>query len=295
MGANCSALIDFCTPPPPQNETLIKYVAFKKAKTTEFIFFDNRVNAEKRTERRFMSNIFKWLRDLYHPETPGNQRWTQWCVYNDVHSHMSSATSQDRRGVANGILTWNGTRIGWMQHTVPNWPSSFGEKGIDTFDLGPSLSGEHSFHYVEFDHDPETDEKLQDIMWQLRQMNFCITLHRMNFSIKHNRVYPIYLGIDFLGKPTIEKLEVIPGLFHIALSSKIVTTSDSYEPDKHYSVLLSDGRSAYWMGHGCSGFLCEDPDMAKLLVEEDCGFQKTAAISNATYLFHGECYQLTMT
>ena len=287
MGANCSALIEFCTPP-TQNETSIKYVAFKKAKTTDFIFFDNSRNVEKRTERRFISNIFKWLRDLYHPKTPGNQLWTQWCVYNDVDSHMSSATSHDRRGVANGILTWNEKRIGWMQHTVPNWPSSFCENGLD---IGPSLSGEHSFHYVEFDHDPENDEKLQDILRQIRLMNVRVTLRRMNFSITHNWFGPTFQGLEFSENPTIQKLEVIPGLFHIVLPSKNV----SYETDKHYSVLLSDGRSAYWMGNSCGGFLCEDPDMAELLVEEHGGFQKKAAISNATYLFHGECYQLTMT
>jgi hypothetical protein len=134
---------------------------------------------------------------------------------------------------------------------------------------------------VEFDHDPETDEKLQDILRQL---------HQMNVRIIHSRFYGTILGLH---KPAVKKLEVIPGLFHVAFLLMYETSLKT----PHY--LLSDGRSAYWLGHGCGGFLCEDPDMVEALVEEDCGFRTDVLTVNSNAsefkIFDGEYYHLTMT
>jgi len=226
-----------------------KQIAFKKANHLDFILFQSISTSTKTNTRQFFirqPNIIKWIYDLYDPKVSGN-RWTQWFVYNDA-VHEDASPSPDIHGVARGILTWNENRIGWMQHTVPDWPGSFGEKGLQSYDCSSEFAGEHSFHYVEFDYDAG---KIEDITRHLRAMKV-----RLVNSYFRDFVSPDY-SIHWTEKPVIEKIEIIPGLFHI-LRKKMTMSSVSDEPEKYYSVLLSDGRRSYWLGYGCGGFLCED-------------------------------------
>jgi hypothetical protein len=293
MGANCSALISFCndemmscsssdtdsdaedlspyyvTCDDSASTRPTKYIAFKKANHIDFILFQSISTMTKTNTRQFFikqPNIIKWIYDLYDPKISGNQ-WTQWFVYNDVHEYTSPATSPDVRGVARGILTWNEKRIGWMQHTVPDWPGSFDEKCIQQYDCRSQFAGEHSFHYVEFDYDAD---KIENITRHLRAMNVRPVVQSF---VRHD--YSIHWN------PVIENLEIIPGLFHI-LKKKLILSSGYDEPDKHYSVLLSDGRRAYWLGHGCGGFLCED----------DRYFTRALKIEQkkSVWLYEDDCY-----
>ena len=50
--------------------------------------------------------------------------WTGWLLYND---EAPEGETELDGGHCKGILAWNDTTLGWMIHSVPKWPSSFGK------------------------------------------------------------------------------------------------------------------------------------------------------------------------
>jgi hypothetical protein len=89
-----------------------------------------------------LPNINTWLTALYRGST-----WTHFLVYNDETSHLGN--TKHTKGHCKGILTWNAKQIGWLIHSVPNFPRKFTGKTISEIEHSEIMYGQ-SFCYIEY-------------------------------------------------------------------------------------------------------------------------------------------------
>ena len=110
-----------------------------------------------------MDSVQDWVQSLY------SVGWEGWAAYNDE----TSLTTKKTKGHCKGIVTWNKNKIGWLIHSVPNFPTE-----MTTTSISPILPSEliygQSFVYIEL---PYSKEKLESILKQIEWMDANIFLN----------------------------------------------------------------------------------------------------------------------
>lgn len=61
--------------------------------------------------------------DTWIARVMGTHSWTGWYMYNDDPPRTSSVTYR-HSGHCKGIVLWNDQHVGWLIHSIPQWPSS---------------------------------------------------------------------------------------------------------------------------------------------------------------------------
>ena len=150
-------------------------------------------------------NINQWISDLYSQ----TDKWKWWIIYNDETGHLGN--KHHSKGHCKGILTWSADHIGWLCHSIPNFPRVFTGDSISNIEHSEHMYGQ-SLQYIEF---PFTVNKLDDIIYQLQLMEPHIFNNKtpMDISIrfnkkKHERVTEISTCV----------LQDIPHIVHLAKS-----------------------------------------------------------------------------
>ena len=119
-----------------------------------------------------LPDINAWLTELYRGSC-----WTHFLVYNDETAHLGN--KKHTRGHCKGILTWNAKRIGWLIHSVPNFPRKFTGKTISAIEPSEILYGQ-SFCYIEYAF---TDALRDHILRHLATMEAHVFLKRGQLSL----------------------------------------------------------------------------------------------------------------
>jgi len=142
-------------------------------------------------------DINKWLEQLY-----GNSTWrpTGWICYNDDRPDSTHTT----RGHCKGILTWNSTRIGWLIHSVPNFPKTFTGSTVSPLEESELIYGQ-SFLYVE---QSRTAVALEDVLRQIEWMKPNL------FHINNMPIVTPYNSSPL----EIKELRFSPTMYHMAKS-----------------------------------------------------------------------------
>jgi deoxyribonuclease-2 len=107
-----------------------------------------------------------WIRHMMsrHP-------YRNWLFYNDDEPDNEKGTNVHSRGAhAKGVVVWNDNVIGWLIHSVPNYPERiYQDSGLRFPDILKSqLIYGQSFCYIEIGYQPST---LQCIFSQLKKMD----------------------------------------------------------------------------------------------------------------------------
>lgn len=89
------------------------------------------------------TNINNWLINLFK-----GKNFKNWIVYNDQTTDLG--INDDTKGHCKGILCWNNKTIGFLIHSVPNFPSFFDGNTISEINESGLLYGQN-FTYLEFD------------------------------------------------------------------------------------------------------------------------------------------------
>ena len=109
-----------------------------------------------------MDSVQDWVQSLY------SEGWEGWAAYNDE----TCLTTKKSKGHCKGIVTWNKNKIGWLIHSVPNFPTE-----ITSTSISPILPSEliygQSFVYIEM---PYSKEKIETILKQIEWMDANIFL-----------------------------------------------------------------------------------------------------------------------
>ena len=154
----------------PSKYTIIRTeLAFKFPHNAKGITYNN-----DELQFNIIDDINNWITKLYV-----KNNFTNWIVFNDdiskIFNHaMMSITS----GHCKGIITWNSECIGWLCHSVANYPEIF---ELNNFELNitrinlPEIIYGQSFQYIEMMYNTEL---LHDIFDQI-----CIM--QANIYIEH--------------------------------------------------------------------------------------------------------------
>ena len=136
-----------------------------------------------------MESIQDWVQEIY------NSNWEGWAAYNDE-TDISTIKS---KGHCKGIVSWNSNKIGWLIHSVPNFPTEITPTSISPI-LPSELMYGQSFVYIEMNY---SHERLQTIFKQINWMN-------ANIYLQHN--FP--LPDSYSNKIEIKKMKISPTITH---------------------------------------------------------------------------------
>lgn len=179
-----------------------KYFALKFPHTTQYIYSD--------IENKFIEgpDINTWTQNLYCVS-----HWENWIVYNDDTTKITNSSTN--HGHCKGILTWtkyadnnsnNKSKIGWLCHSVPNYPRKFTGSIISLIEHSEIIYGQ-SFQYIEIQYD---DKLLLDIIQQIHIMD-------SNIYIEHYTAEFIkYKNIIFPKVNKLKILKITDDIIHIA-------------------------------------------------------------------------------
>jgi deoxyribonuclease-2 len=110
-----------------------------------------------------IESIQDWVQELY------NSNWEGWAAYNDE----TSITTLKSKGHCKGIVSWNLNKIGWLIHSVPNFPTELTHTSISPI-LPSELMYGQSFVYIEMKY---SNDRLENIFKQINWMDANIYLH----------------------------------------------------------------------------------------------------------------------
>uniref|UniRef100_A0A6C0E0P0 Uncharacterized protein n=1 Tax=viral metagenome TaxID=1070528 RepID=A0A6C0E0P0_9ZZZZ len=105
-------------------------------------------------------NINKWIETIYK-----NNIWLGWLVYNDQTNHIKN--ERNNYGHCKGIFSWNDTAIGWLVHSVPQFPAIFNDNIISEIDKSELIYGQ-SFIYLEIEKTQDNFLKLLNQLFNMR-------------------------------------------------------------------------------------------------------------------------------
>jgi hypothetical protein len=145
------------------------------------------------------ADINVWIQNLYCVS-----HWPNWVVYNDDLSKISEKHTS--YGHCKGILTWNNDRIGWLCHSIPNFPRMFKKNKISMIEPSELVYGQ-SFQYIEI---PYSKDMLYNIMHQINIMDS--NIYNTNYT-------PEYKEYEEMKFPKINKfnmLKISDDIIHIA-------------------------------------------------------------------------------
>lgn len=176
-----------------------------------------------RLREKFINcNINEWLADLYK-----GSLWTHWVAYNDEIPDLEK-TNEDTHdnkhtaGHCKGIVAWNASRLSWLCHSVPKFPSKFNGNFISIIEESETIYGQ-SFHYTEV----ALSEKVTavKVLKQLLIMHANVYLTSPN--LPSNKLVPMILLLSPVGATTLEvnngfgTMFLTPDIFHIAKPPKL--------------------------------------------------------------------------
>ena len=118
-----------------------------------------------------MESVQDWVQSLY------SSGWDGWAAYNDE----TCITNKKTKGHCKGVVTWNATKIGWLIHSVPNFPTEITNNSISPI-LPSELIYGQSFVYVEM---PYSKECLESILKQIEWMD-------ANIYLSNNMITPLF-------------------------------------------------------------------------------------------------------
>ena len=127
-----------------------------------------------------MESVQDWVQSLYL------SGWTGWAAYNDD----TAVTNKKTKGHCKGVVTWNTSKIGWLIHSVPHFPTE-----ITSTSISPILPSEliygQSFVYLEI---PYSKERLETILKQIEWMD-------ANLFLQNNMpIPPSYFSVTEIKK-----------------------------------------------------------------------------------------------
>jgi hypothetical protein len=141
-----------------------------------------------------MESVQDWVQSLY------SNSWSGWAAYNDE----TTVTNKKTKGHCKGVVTWNTSKIGWLIHSVPHFPTE-----ITSTSISPILPSElvygQSFVYLEM---PYSNERLETILNQIEWMDANIFLqknminHPSYFSVTEVKQMIISPTISHYSKPS---------------------------------------------------------------------------------------------
>jgi len=203
----------------------IKFFALKIPNGTQYLHYDNKY-------KKFIhhANINTWIQNLY-----SQSRWTNWLIYNDDTSKLGIPHTKSTH--SKGILTWSSNRIGWLCHSVPNFPSYFDGKNISEIEQSELIYGQ-SFQYIEI---PFNVDLLDNILQQLFIMNINIYIEL------HSSNYVNFDTIKFKNINNFNTIKITDDIIHVAKPQFI--NLDIYSKyvakDFSYSWKIETGHSNY--------------------------------------------------
>jgi len=138
---------------------------------------------------KLIGSIQDWIQTLYTFD------WDGWVAYNDE----TQLTNKRSKGHCKGILTWNKNKIGWLIHSVPDFPTNLTSTTISPI-LPSELMYGQSFVYIEMKY---TKEKLEQVLQQIHWMD-------ANIYLENNM--PAMLS--YFSTIEIKKMNISPKLSH---------------------------------------------------------------------------------
>ena len=168
--------------------------AIKFPNTTEYIYYENESN-----NFVYAADINTFLSNLYCVN-----HFNNWIIYNDNTSNI--AEKHTMNGYCKGIVTWSKDSIGWLIHSVPNFPRNFKGNSISQIEMSELKYG-HSFQFVEIEYD---ELILHNILQQLHIMDANIYMERLNGD------YIKYKNMNFPKVNKINILKLTNDIIHIA-------------------------------------------------------------------------------
>jgi len=170
-----------------------------------------------------MESIQDWIQVLY----PSN--WNGWAAYNDE----TDLTTKKTKGHCKGIVSWNNNKIGWLIHSVPNFPTEITATSISPI-LPSELMYGQSFVYIEMNY---TDQLLENIFKQIYWMDAHLYLqHNMPSTVS-------YVSLD-----EVKKIKISSTIVHYSkTSSQYIDIYGDYlcklDPSKWYVETWRRGSS----------------------------------------------------
>jgi deoxyribonuclease-2 len=167
-------------------------------------FLSSSWKIEKDINQWIRENLFGWGQ---------TKTWAHGLVYNDqppvdLHVHGETKGETKGKGHCKGILVWNESRIGWLCHSVPRFPSKMNESSISEIEPSEYEYGQ-SFQFMEF---PFDDFLLNQILGQICFMEAHVYLtFSFDFSaFKHTNKH------HSPTTTTCNEIQITPTIRHIA-------------------------------------------------------------------------------
>jgi len=286
MGNLCTC---FCT---DTKTNYKKLFAIKLPHGIEFIQYNNNT-FEKNTD----INVF--IQNLYCVS-----QWTNWIVYNDDISSLNYNNKHNRKGHCKGILSWskNNNKIGWLCHSVPNFPRLFNGLYISKIEDSEKMYGQ-SFQYIEIEYD---ENILYDIIKQIHIMESNIYIDNSKYK---NMIFPKVDKINMLkinediihyAKPPNDNVDIynyIASIYkynwkietwkrghlieekndHIIDTKEIIIDNIHFKSSQDHSKWAVSDDEYYWIGdlnrmssqfkRGGGGFICKDSKLTDALIK----------------------------
>jgi deoxyribonuclease-2 len=148
--------------------------SFQKIKFKVALKLPNGNTYKNYKENKFVleNNINDWIKGLFK-----NKKWLNWIVYNDQIENMG--LTHTSKAHSKGILVWNATKIGFLSHSVPNFPTTFNGNIIS--DISDSeLKFAQNFCFIKFDY---TQDVICNLMKQITNTSPNIYMFNSNIKI----------------------------------------------------------------------------------------------------------------
>ena len=198
-----------------QELTNNKFFALKLPHGSQYLYYDDELG-----KLIYHANINTWIQNIY-----SQSKWTNWIIYNDDTGKLG--ISHTKLGHSKGILTWSANRIGWLSHSVPNFPRFFNGNSISEIDPSELVYG-HNFQYIE---KPFDNILLTNILQQLYIMKIHIYIETHSDEYTNFDNLKVFKNINIFNI-----LKISDNLIHVAkppnlnsdIYSKFIATDYSY-------------------------------------------------------------------
>lgn len=142
-----------------------------------------------------------------------HQGWRGWVCYNDDPPEINAGA---KFGHCKGILAWSPTRLGWLVHSIPDWPQAFSDTTLSPL-VPTSVKNGQSFVWVSLERTPELTK---EICRNVTMMNPCVYLASVTADEEKN-VWPFgearfgtSLPVPPSQPPSL--IQLAPGMWHLA-------------------------------------------------------------------------------
>lgn len=287
--------------PSLQKESLKKNIAFKFPHGVKYMSYDDEKKSFIKDD-----DVNDWIEKLYK-----DSKLTNWVIYNDepcsskeesahiacnskehiVHDDTNSFGNikehhpSYKKGHCKGIVAWDDTRISWLCHSLPLFPSEFNGTQISKI-AHAELMYAQSFQYIEIDF---SKELIFNVLQQLHIMDACVYLEKYT-SDEYN-----FKKMAFNGINTFSTIKLSDNVSHIA-------KSPFYEVDFYSDILAKEYKFNWsvesWLRGHLIETVCENVTDVKEIKFEDITYKEHQdhskfAVSDDAYYFVGDLNRMT--